>query len=165
MHLEGIMFSCTIKAAHPCNQPYIAHLHMCTYFILYVCGQCIIDWLHGHASSLAQNCTWVCMYSTCMCNSWIPVFGVHLCMPPQITPMAMAILVYTCTSVSMLLYICVGLQSQSETENATNTLWSLPSDDDNDNLPLVIQREESLKVKGEWSSFVSNSQREGNSKL
>ena len=86
-------------------------------------------------------------------------------MPPQITPMAMAILVYICTSVSMLLYICVGLQSQSETENATNTLRSLPSNDDNDNLPLVIQREESLKVKGEWSSFVSNSQREGNSKL
>ena len=79
--------------------------------------------------------------------------------------MTMAILVYTCTSVSMLLYIYVGLQSQSETENATNTLRSLPSNDDSDNLPLVIQREESLKVKGEWRVFVINDQREGNSKL
>ena len=141
------------------NLWYHTHKELC------VCGQCIIDWLHGHTSSLAQNCTWVCIYSRCVCNSWKPVFGVHLCMPLQITPMAMAILVYTCTSVSMLLYICVGLQSQSETENATNTLWSLPSNDDNDNLPLVIEREESLKVKGEWRVFVINDQREGNSKL
>ena len=86
-------------------------------------------------------------------------------MPLQITPMAMAILVYICTSVSMLLYICVGIQSQSETESATNTLRSLPSNDDNNSLPLVIQREESLKVKGEWRVFVINDQHEGNSKL
>ena len=57
-------------------------------------------------------------------------------------------------------WYCTGLQS--ETENATNTLRSLPSDDDSDNLPLVLQREESLKVKGEWSSFVSNDACEGN---
>ena len=57
---------------------------------------------------------------------------------------------------------CIGLQSpQSEAEgNDTNILRSLPSDDDNDNLTLVLQREESRKVKGEWSAFVSNGQLE-----
>ena len=66
----------------------------------------------------------------------------------------------------MYMALCIGLQSQSEAEgNEINILRSLPSDDDNDNLPLVLQREESLKVKEEWNVVVTSGQLEESSKL
>ena len=58
--------------------------------------------------------------------------------------------IYLCTHVPLSACFYIGFQSQSETENA---LRSMPSNNDNDNLPLVFQQKESLKVKGEWSSF------------
>ena len=59
---------------------------------------------------------------------------------------------------------CVGLQSEAEGKDTNILMRSLPSDDDNDNLPLVLQTEESVKVKGEWSSLVGNGQLEEESK-
>ena len=80
-----------------------------------------------------------------------------------------AIYLYSYTSVPSsppCTWHCVGLQSQSEAEgNDINILRSLPSDDDNDNLPLVLQREESLKVKEEWNVVVTSGQLEESSKL
>lgn len=58
----------------------------------------------------------------------------------------------------------VGLQSEAEGKDTNILMRSLPSDDDNDNLPLVLQTEESVKVKGEWSSLVGNGQLEEESK-
>ena len=59
---------------------------------------------------------------------------------------------------------CVGLQSEAEGNDTNILMRSLPSDDDNDNLPLVLQTEESVKVKGQWSSLVGNGQLEEESK-
>ena len=90
------------------------------------------------------------------------IYGMHFCL---FTPcLYMATVLYTHLSQCIL---CIGHQSQSEAEgNDTNILMrSLPSDDDNDNLPLVLQTEESVKVKAEWSSLVGNGQLNEESKL
>ena len=117
--------------------------------------------VHWHKIVLGYACT----VHVCVIHGYLFLEYTSVCLfkPPPWPRLYLCIHVPLSPCYSII--ICVGLQSQSETENATNTLWSLPSNDDNDNLPLVIQREESLKVKGEWRVFVINDQREGNSKL
>jgi len=113
--------------------------------------------VHWHKGVLVY--TYACTVHVCVIHGYLILEYTSVCLfksPPW--PW-----LYLCINVPLSPCIYIGLQSQ--TENATNTLRSLPSDDDNDNLPLVLQREESLQVKEEWSLFVINDQREVNSKL
>ena len=158
VHLEGIMFNCTINTA-----PYIVHLHLRTYYFYTICIYCtyvgnayLIDCMgmqvHWHKTVLGYACT----VHVCAIHGYLFLEYTSVCLfrsPPWSR-------LYLCIHVPLSPCFHIGLQSQSETENAANTRRSLPSDDDNDNLPLVLQREVSLKVKEEWSLFVINDQRE-----
>ena len=101
--------------------------------------------VHWHKGVLVY--TYACTVHVCVIHGYLILEYTSVCLfksPPW--PW-----LYLCINVPLSPCIYIGLQSQSETEN--------------DNLPLVLQQEESLKVKEEWSLFVINDQREENSKL